>query len=186
MSYERHMKSVRIGAHALQTPDSLLYSSNVSADNNSFTKHNWVICDQSKPKYEFMLSFKDSTALNHISISLTFSQSFTGIRQEGKKEGEIAIKEDAKDPEDKETRVGNLGLFTFRSGGGNGEAKKYHIPLKIVSFKGAQYSFQNSVSRMLLDTNLTYASNYPKPQFVFAHQLDDVYHCCCRYRCFHF
>ena len=40
----------------------------------------------------------------------------------------------------------------------------------IATHKGAQYNFQNAVSRITSDSTLTFASNYPKPQFILKHQ----------------
>jgi hypothetical protein len=71
----------------------------------------------------------------------------------------------------KETPKKDLGLLSVRgSGDSSTEGKKFHIPLVIAVHKGAQYSFQNTVSRMLADNNTTFASNYPRPTFIFKHQ----------------
>ena len=51
--------------------------------------------------------------------------------------------------------------------------KECYLPLVIKRFKGAIYSAQFVVSRLLFDDNSMYASNYPRPEFIFAHANND-------------
>ncbi len=167
------MKAIRIGSRAQPAAGTLLSSSKRDPESDTCSKHNWVVCDRSRSIYEFVLAPHKKTTLNHLAVSLTFTQEKAAEPASGKAvaDGEH---EEAKDKEQgtSEAEVKGLGLLSVRGGGvaASGEDKKHHIPLFIAAYKGAQYNFQNHVTRILSDTPLVFASNYPRPQFVMAHQ----------------
>jgi len=54
----------------------------------------------------------------------------------------------------------------------NKEEKKTkidYLPLVVTKNKGSTYNQQYSVSKLLIDNNVMFASNYPKPMLTFSH-----------------
>lgn len=47
--------------------------------------------------------------------------------------------------------------------------KQNYLPLVVHKNKGSTYNQQYSVSKLLFDNNVMFASNYPKPMLTFAH-----------------
>ena len=171
LAYEQQMRAARVGSKAFEEKDSVLLSTKADNSSSVSSKHNWIICDNTKDLYEFSLSLENPIPLNHLAISLTFTQKKLLADQE-KQVGPAQIeKEEHKEGVIKTVETKGLGLLTVSGGGDSAvEEKKYHVPLIIYSHKGAQYNFQNCATRILADNSLVFASNYAKPEFIMAHQ----------------
>jgi len=166
-SYVMQMKSKRIGCKAKPTPGTILLSSKKDETSGYCSKHNWDVCENNGKSQEFLLELQNKTTVNHLLVSLTFTQGKVTVT---KPEEDVKIDKTDKG-QVKEISAKDLGLLSVRGSGDiSTEGKKFHIPLVIATHKGAQYSFQNTVSRMLVDNNTTFASNYPRPHFIFKHQ----------------
>lgn len=164
-SYELQMKAKRIGCKALPAIGTVLLPSKKDKDSGCCSKQNWSVCENNNKSQEFILELQNKTTLNHLLVSLTFTQN--KVLETKPAENVQTEKKD----EAKESPAKDLGLLSVRGNiGGSVEGKNLHIPLVIASHKGAQYSFQNIVSRMLVDNNMTFASNYPRPHFILRHQ----------------
>jgi len=171
-AYEQQMKATRIGSKAYNSENSLLISSKKEQESGYCSKHNWILCNPPKNIHEFILEPYKKTTLNHLSVSLTFTQEKVTDAKAASQSIPEKPKEESKNQENKDSPVKGLGLLSVHGGNGDSssEEKRHHIPLIVASYKGAQYSFQNHVSRMLSDNPIMFASNYPKPQFVMCHQ----------------
>lgn len=165
------MRAARVGSKAYEEKDTVLLSTKADTSSSVSSKHNWIICDNTKNVYEFSLSLQNPIPLNHLAISLTFTQKKMLAGPESKVGSAQVEKEEHKEGNIKTVEVKGLGLLTVSGSGDSAvEEKKYHVPLIIYSHKGAQYNFQNCATRILADNNIVFASNYAKPEFIMAHQ----------------
>ena len=166
------MRSYRIGSRPESVPGALLLSSNTDRNNGLASKHHWVLCGNRPRSAAFEIVMPRATTLNHLEVALTFAQEKPAARTGDSADVVTTANEESKESAVKETAKA-LGLLSIR-GSGNVEAgeqaKTFHIPLVVYAHKGAQYDHTNSVARILHDNDLIFASNYPKPEFIFAHQ----------------
>ncbi len=174
MAYEQQMRSFRIGSRPEAVSGTLLLSSNPDRGLGLSSKHHWVLCEGKRRSAAFEIAMPRATTLNHLEVALTFTQDKPAVRTGEKAEVVSVAKEQSKDSGSAPKEPAKaLGLLLLRGKGNveNGEpAKKFHIPLMVYSHKGAQYDHTNSVTRMLVDNEIVFATNYPKPEIILCHQ----------------
>ena len=190
--YERQMRHTRIGSEA-GTEDSniIIYSTNKDYKNKLYSKHYWSICEAteahskapSQSKFSFVLSPPSPVILNHISLSLTFLRKTQELPKPIMAAPQAIVAPSpaplpplslaAAQPISSAPSppIKGIGLISVRGTSlEEKDIKKYYIPLIVYAFRGSQYSYNITSSRMVTDNTLVFASNYPKPEFIFCHQ----------------
>jgi len=152
-----------------------------TADNQVFAKHTWT-SDKPDQTSTFEMEFENPTSLVSVNMELNFSCDHFQDVASGPQEEAGDTKEGAKSSEpNKQTNVNAvLGMFSidnnfdFDAPNLKEEAKvetkkETYIPLVIKKFSGSSYKQTLIPSKILFDDDSTYASNYARPELVFAH-----------------
>ena len=153
IAYSNTDDNTPIEAEGKENEFSVLCRTDIN-DNRELTRNTWNIID-SKRSLELEVEMREAKNIESINLELRFS------KDELLPEEIERISKVLKSVDKKEKKVE--------------DENETHIPLTVVWSKGAAANDTISVVKMLNDNNKEFKSNYPKPEFIFAHKANKLF-----------
>eukprot|EP01022_Parablepharisma_sp_SALTPOND_P020985 TRINITY_DN395_c0_g1_i1.p1 TRINITY_DN395_c0_g1~~TRINITY_DN395_c0_g1_i1.p1 ORF type:complete len:5656 (-),score=802.26 TRINITY_DN395_c0_g1_i1:1614-18581(-) len=146
--------TIAINAEGKENPHSVLRKT-VPTENGAETKNTWTIVGKSKEKeYEFEVEMDEEKDVENLDVELKFSKDALTVEERESINKAIAAEEKKSESERKR----------------QADSDEPHIPLVVVWHKGATHNHTMSLSRLFMYDGKEFKSNYPQPEFIFAHQ----------------